>query len=122
MSEFYFLSCKAWEEQVAKKSREQELEGDDFNDCDRDSASDDSSDDDEDDGMEAANEEMIENLMRIPFNENSTERVYAICFVEFSLGEEVIYMHCSHIFHEECVVTWLRRDNSCPMCRSQILD
>ncbi|KAM7271276.1 hypothetical protein ACFE04_030490 [Oxalis oulophora] len=74
----------------------------DFNDCDRDSASasDDCSDDDEVDGMEAANEEMIENLMRIPFNENSTERVCAICFVEFSQGEEIADSRLSYLVNK----------------------
>ena len=26
---------------------------------------------------------------------------------------------CKHIFHKECIVEWLSKINTCPLCRSQ---
>ncbi|KAL1893171.1 hypothetical protein Sste5346_006603 [Sporothrix stenoceras] len=40
-----------------------------------------------------------------------------ICITEVQLDEEVLYLPCKHWFHEECVVTWLRQHNTCPVCR-----
>ncbi|CAD5319491.1 unnamed protein product [Arabidopsis thaliana] len=30
--------------------------------------------------------------------------------------------HCSHRFHKECISEWLRRCNSCPICRRIVLE
>ncbi|KAF8086503.1 hypothetical protein N665_0623s0010 [Sinapis alba] len=27
-------------------------------------------------------------------------------------------MNCSHVFHERCLLEWLQRNNTCPMCRA----
>nr|GLL18539.1 putative RING-H2 finger protein ATL50 [Ipomoea trifida] len=29
-------------------------------------------------------------------------------------------MPCSHLFHERCIVRWLKRSNECPLCRFQL--
>ncbi|MCL7049295.1 hypothetical protein MKW94_002826 [Papaver nudicaule] len=45
-----------------------------------------------------------------------------ICMDGVISGEdEVINLPCSHIFHSDCLVTWLDVDNSCPLCRCPVL-
>ncbi|CAL4989647.1 unnamed protein product [Urochloa decumbens] len=47
----------------------------------------------------------------------------AICFEGFEQdGEEVTVMPCSHRheFHPNCIVKWLKRSNTCPLCRHQL--
>ncbi|AQK57356.1 Putative RING zinc finger domain superfamily protein [Zea mays] len=43
----------------------------------------------------------------------------AICLEDFQDGVEVAVMACSgqHEFHSGCITNWLRRSNTCPMCR-----
>ncbi|KAH8754799.1 hypothetical protein F5883DRAFT_572427 [Diaporthe sp. PMI_573] len=35
-------------------------------------------------------------------------------------GEEVTVLPCKHWFHGECVVSWLKMHNTCPICRASI--
>ncbi|CAA3007297.1 RING-H2 finger ATL8-like [Olea europaea subsp. europaea] len=46
----------------------------------------------------------------------------AICLAEFVAGEEVrVLPQCGHVFHVECVDTWLRSHSSCPSCRENLV-
>ncbi|KAG6596837.1 E3 ubiquitin-protein ligase, partial [Cucurbita argyrosperma subsp. sororia] len=35
-------------------------------------------------------------------------------------GEEVSRIPCGHVYHKSCVLTWLQRNNSCPLCRNKL--
>ncbi|TXG66868.1 hypothetical protein EZV62_008143 [Acer yangbiense] len=41
----------------------------------------------------------------------------AICQEEFLVGIEVTSLPCSHIYHGDCIVKWLRTSHCCPLCR-----
>ncbi|KAL3745899.1 hypothetical protein ACJRO7_014922 [Eucalyptus globulus] len=44
-----------------------------------------------------------------------------ICLEEFEGGrEKVVEIPCSHLFHNKCIVEWLKRNNSCPLCRCKV--
>jgi hypothetical protein len=43
-----------------------------------------------------------------------------ICCEEYDDGCEVIQMPCQHLFHEGCLLPWLEKRNTCPMCRCMI--
>ncbi|CAK9810719.1 RING finger and transmembrane domain-containing protein 2 [Anthophora quadrimaculata] len=45
--------------------------------------------------------------------------ICAICHEEYSMP---VRLHCKHIFCETCVLTWLNRECSCPLCRAAITD
>lgn len=40
-----------------------------------------------------------------------------ICLDDFRLGDEISALSCEHSFHPECIKSWLRLTNSCPICR-----
>ncbi|XP_010533312.1 PREDICTED: E3 ubiquitin-protein ligase ATL41-like [Tarenaya hassleriana] len=48
----------------------------------------------------------------------------SICLQDFlgSSGKNLTHMPCSHVFHSDCVFEWLRKQNSCPLCRREISD
>ena len=43
----------------------------------------------------------------------------AICLDDFKDGDLCRALReCDHVFHKECVVSWLMNSNSCPICRA----
>ncbi|KAG6596836.1 hypothetical protein SDJN03_10016, partial [Cucurbita argyrosperma subsp. sororia] len=45
----------------------------------------------------------------------------SVCYDEMKEGgEELIRIPCGHVYHKSCVLTWLQRNNSCPLCRKKI--
>lgn len=44
-----------------------------------------------------------------------------ICRDDFSVGCTAIRMpNCTHCFHEACALAWLKRSNTCPVCRREL--
>ncbi|KZV19707.1 hypothetical protein F511_41889 [Dorcoceras hygrometricum] len=48
------------------------------------------------------------------------EQCCPICLEDFDLGCQVVSMPCSHVFHEECIKTWLKSSHYCPLCRFEM--
>jgi hypothetical protein len=42
-----------------------------------------------------------------------------ICFAPLLDGDRVGALPCDHIFHAECLKTWLQRRNVCPLCQKK---
>jgi hypothetical protein len=65
---------------------------------------------------------MIHELERIKIEEQMIEyeaMTCSVCLVELSVVSKAIQLPnpCSHVYHEECIMKWLNRSNTCPMCR-----
>ncbi|XP_030759087.1 E3 ubiquitin-protein ligase RNF181 [Sitophilus oryzae] len=43
-----------------------------------------------------------------------------VCLKEYNNGETVKKMPCEHKFHPECILPWLSKTNSCPLCRHEL--
>uniref|UniRef100_A0A915DNU6 RING-type domain-containing protein n=1 Tax=Ditylenchus dipsaci TaxID=166011 RepID=A0A915DNU6_9BILA len=78
--------------------------------------------------FEGGREESIraEDLSRIPMTEVTAKQVEngtqcATCMDTFALNEKVAKLDCQHIFHQPCIEPWLKKRNTCPICR-QVVD
>ena len=79
--------------------------------------------------LKPAKPEAIEKLVRRPVTEAECGKdgCCSVCLCEWEYdtatesGREVgVEMPCKHIFHEDCLVGWLKRQNTCPVCRHEI--
>lgn len=51
----------------------------------------------------------------------NTEECCPICQCEFEFNEIVIELRCRHIYHEECILSWLKDENTCPICKESVM-
>nr|AEE62818.1 unknown [Dendroctonus ponderosae] len=43
-----------------------------------------------------------------------------VCLKEFPSHDKVKKMPCKHVFHPDCILPWLSKTNSCPVCRFEL--
>ena len=36
-------------------------------------------------------------------------------------GDKIKKLNCNHVYHEECLIPWLNKNDYCPMCRQNII-
>ncbi|KFK35098.1 hypothetical protein AALP_AA5G235100 [Arabis alpina] len=52
---------------------------------------------------------------------NEDEKRCTVCLEDFEPKETVMLTPCKHMFHEECILPWLKTKGQCPVCRFIIL-
>jgi len=69
-----------------------------------------------------ASEDAINGCPMIEITEMHVEKKEScsICMEEFKLQEKVMELPCQHMYHKDCVVTWLKTNNTCPVCRFEL--
>ncbi len=46
------------------------------------------------------------------------DRACCICLQSYQQKEKLRVLNCKHNFHKDCCDEWLKRNNSCPLCRA----
>ncbi|OAY77925.1 E3 ubiquitin-protein ligase RING1-like [Ananas comosus] len=63
----------------------------------------------------------IKNLDRMSYDGEGRnwcrEQACVICTEDFEQGAPLCRMPCCHVFHEGCLVRWLKQSRLCPLCR-----
>lgn len=63
-------------------------------------------------------EQQINTIPNISFNDSIHATMNcSICQDNFNMNETIKQLPCNHLFHSECIVTWLQMNNTCPNCR-----
>ncbi|XP_017035431.1 E3 ubiquitin-protein ligase RNF181 homolog [Drosophila kikkawai] len=53
-------------------------------------------------------------------SEEGGELECSVCKEPATAGEKYKILPCKHEFHEECILLWLKKTNSCPLCRYEL--
>lgn len=59
--------------------------------------------------------ENIENIKNL-----SSESTCSVCKDEYEIDQSLLQLPCSHLFHDDCILPWLKERNSCPTCRFEL--
>ena len=66
-------------------------------------------------------EEAIKKLKKEKYVKNKfSEDKCIICQYEYKVDEQLIILPCNHNFHLECIIEWLKKEKTCPFCKSEI--
>ncbi|CAH1795276.1 unnamed protein product [Owenia fusiformis] len=69
-----------------------------------------------------ASKNVVENLPVIRITEGQVARNVKcpVCLGEYREGERAKELPCKHNFHPKCILPWLKKTNSCPLCRHEL--
>ena len=76
-------------------------------------------------------EAILEKLKKFPLTEKYCKKdkngkielpSCCICLSDIEKNEETVLLPCGHMFHWNCCLTWLKSNNTCPMCRFELKD
>merc|ERR1712232_189241 len=62
------------------------------------------------------NAHILERLKRT----SDGEACCAICHEDYEIGNSLLQLPCEHSFCSECGRQWLRQNNTCPICRTEV--
>jgi len=73
-------------------------------------------------GKPPASEDAINSCPMIDINAKHVEKKEScsICMEEFKINDKAMELPCHHLYHKDCVVTWLNTNNTCPVCRFEL--
>ncbi|XP_028290073.1 E3 ubiquitin-protein ligase RNF6 [Gouania willdenowi] len=82
-------------------------------------------DEEDDEHPRGLTKEQIDNLSTRTYDQASVEgevgRACSVCINEYTQGNKLRRLPCSHEFHIHCIDRWLSENNTCPICRQPIL-
>ena len=67
------------------------------------------------------NDDQIKKLKRDYFDKKKYNDLCIICQNNFKDREKVLIIPCKHVFHEDCIVPWLKNKKQCPFCKSDVV-
>ena len=62
-------------------------------------------------------ETIIEDVSKL----DSEKRNCLICIEDFKNGDKSTTLPCFHFFHTNCILTWLKTQNFCPICKIKLI-
>ena len=53
-------------------------------------------------------------------NDSNNNNKCIICLCDFEIGDQVSALPCAHVFHTECIASWIKKHCQCPVCKFNI--
>ncbi|KAH0973919.1 hypothetical protein GBA52_015818 [Prunus armeniaca] len=66
-----------------------------------------------------ASKASVEALEKLVFD-GEVDYQCVVCMEEMVRGDQVTCLPCSHVFHGNCVIKWLKLSHTCPVCRFKL--
>ncbi|XP_031450299.1 E3 ubiquitin-protein ligase RLIM isoform X2 [Phasianus colchicus] len=76
---------------------------------------------DDDDQPRGLTKEQIDNLAMRNFGESDALKTCSVCITEYTEGNKLRKLPCSHEYHVHCIDRWLSENSTCPICRRAVL-
>jgi hypothetical protein len=74
--------------------------------------------------LNPVNENIISSLPEIEISDLSKipneKKECVICLTKYELNDKVILLPCTHMFHTECIKSWFKNQDTCPICKIKI--
>ncbi|XP_006163845.1 E3 ubiquitin-protein ligase RLIM-like [Tupaia chinensis] len=67
-------------------------------------------------------EQQIDSLAVRYFDHTDTLKSCSICITEYTEGNKLRILPCSHEYHVHCIDRWLSQNITCPICRRKVVD
>ncbi|XP_059654310.1 putative RING-H2 finger protein ATL71 [Cornus florida] len=67
-----------------------------------------------------ASQSSIDALEKMVHNRSCSVDQCMVCLEKFSDEELITCLPCSHFYHGDCIVRWLKTSHFCPLCRSEM--
>lgn len=70
----------------------------------------------------ATSEKFLSELVAYhPSKEDMDEKANCpVCIQDFTTDEKMHVLPCFHTFHPDCCIPWLKKHNTCPVCRHEL--
>ena len=71
----------------------------------------------------AINSNLVTKILKQKFNpQQHKDTECVICMVDYGPNDEITPLPCDtkHYFHTGCIESWLKTNNSCPLCKKAI--
>lgn len=75
----------------------------------------------DDDQPRGLTKEQIDNLTMRNFGESDALKTCSVCITEYTEGNKLRKLPCSHEYHVHCIDRWLSENSTCPICRRAVL-
>lgn len=59
-------------------------------------------------------------MKQVPILEDDFINECSICLEYYSKKEKKVILECGHEFHKGCILEWLDKEKTCPLCRNNI--
>lgn len=60
-------------------------------------------------------------LPRVVYSGMGLDTACNICLLDYVPGDRLLYLPCTHQYHEVCILDWMKKSPICPICKRDIL-